>query len=201
MSEILHREWVFDGERTSEWRRCSSMLTARHDFAAVVLHGDVVLVTGGRCSTPVELFTPPPPIINRRSACPRAMEQLASSAISSRLCLQWVVFRWWRLHFWFLKFLLRVGNYLSASKNVDGSYFSSSWKTDFFSHQTTPMLSLSEEDFLPALTTSMFMHQFTYFSGALLMVQKNMSLQMHPRTHRQGNEFKHYVTSSIFNIS
>jgi len=70
--ETLHREWAFDGETTGQWRRCSPMLKARADFAAVVLQGDVVLVAGGDSST-VELFTPPP-----AADGPRALGQWTS---------------------------------------------------------------------------------------------------------------------------
>jgi len=63
--EMLHREWAFDGETTGKWRQCSPMLAARDDFAAVALHGKVVLVAGGFSFNgmwldSVDLFTPPP---------------------------------------------------------------------------------------------------------------------------------------------
>jgi len=63
--EMLYRDWAFDGETTGTWRQCSPMLAARDDFAAVALHGEVVLVAGGCMSSGewldvVDLFTPPP---------------------------------------------------------------------------------------------------------------------------------------------
>jgi len=65
--EMLNREWQFEGQTTGEWRQCSCMLTARRGFAAVVLHDEYVLVTGGQtcygyCLASVDLFTPPPAV-------------------------------------------------------------------------------------------------------------------------------------------
>lgn len=61
--EMLTHERAFDDKTTGKWRQCSSMLTARDDFAAVVLRDELVLVAGGhdvgmRLNS-VELFTPP----------------------------------------------------------------------------------------------------------------------------------------------
>lgn len=62
--EMLHRAWAFDGNTTDQWRRCSDMLVERSNFAAVLLHNEMVLVAGGQKPSgnwheSVELFIPP----------------------------------------------------------------------------------------------------------------------------------------------
>jgi len=62
--EMLYHEWSLDTQSTDSWRQCNGMLKARSDFAAVVLHEEVVIVAGGwnamwNYIDSVELFSPP----------------------------------------------------------------------------------------------------------------------------------------------
>jgi len=61
--EMTRREWSSEGEAAGNWRNVARMLNARATFAAVVVHG-LILVAGGWTTghgllSSVELFTAP----------------------------------------------------------------------------------------------------------------------------------------------
>jgi len=74
--EMTIREWSSESAAARIWRNVARMLTARYLFAAVAVHG-LILVAGGETTgqvnlSSVELFTPPP------AADPKALGQWTS---------------------------------------------------------------------------------------------------------------------------